>query len=234
MCLNIRDMRVAESTDEVIGWLFSQLRMRYGEKKLARERDLIGLLVKTVLSQNTNDLNRDRAYESLRSRFPEWEDLLKAGTAEIEKAIRVGGLAHQKAVRIKQILRRLKSEKGSVELDFLCKMPEEKAREYLLSFNGIGLKTASILLLFGCARSAFPVDTHIFRVSTRLGLVPKRASVSQAHRVLGEMVPREMAYELHINLIELGREICKARKPNCPECPLNKRCFYYLNEWEMQ
>jgi len=213
---------------ENMGWIYGRLRERYGAKRPSRERDLAGLLVRTILSQNTNDLNRDRAYQRLRKKFRNWEDLISAKASAIENQIRVGGLAHQKAGRIRQILRRIKNERGSLDLSFLCRMPAEKAREYLLSFNGVGDKTAAILILFGCRKNAFPVDTHIFRVSKKLGLIPEKAGIGQAHRILGETVPAELAYEFHLNLIEHGREICRARKPDCPNCPLKMRCQYYL------
>ncbi len=212
---------------EYVRWVFGRLRKRFGIKRPRRERDLTGLLVRTVLSQNTNDVNRDRAYDRLRQEFPRWENLLAARVAEIAQAIRVGGLAGQKSSRLKAILVRLQKEHGSLSLGFLCRTPDAAAREYLLSFPGIGEKTAAILLLFGCGKHAFPVDTHIFRVSKRLGLLPARATLSQAHRRLGRTVPAELDYELHLNLIEHGRKICHARKPECPVCPLKTRCRYY-------
>ncbi len=189
---------------------------------------MTGLLVRTVLSQNTTDLNRDRAYQGLRKRFHNWEDLIGAKPSGLEKQIRSGGLAHQKSARLKQILGRIKSENGSLDLSFLCRMTMPQARDYLLSFKGIGDKTAAILLLFGCGKNAFPVDTHIFRVTGRLGLIPQKANVHQAHLLLADLVPAELAYEFHLNLIEHGRKICPARKPDCPICTLKGKCRSYI------
>ena len=227
MCLYRWVVKKGPEVNERIHEIFKRLRKLFGEKKPRRERDLLGLLVRTVLSQNTNDLNRDRAYAELRAKFPTWEGLRQGRRSEIERAIRVGGLARQKSEWLKEILNRLETERGSLDLSFLCKMPAEAGREYLLGFKGIGEKTAAILVLFGCGKNAFPVDTHIFRVTQRLGLLPAKANVEKAHSILGAMVPAELAYEFHVNLIEHGRKICHARKPDCPICPLKERCKYY-------
>jgi len=212
-------------------WVALRLRRRFGRKRASRERDLVALLVKTVLSQNTNDLNRDRAFDSLRRAFPRYQDITRASLPAIEKAIRVAGLERQKALRLRQILSRLQKENHKLNLSFLCKMPQDQAREYLLSFKGVGMKTASVVLLFGCGMAFFPVDTHILRVTQRLGVVPARATAKKAHEILGAMVPSGLGYELHLNLIEHGRNICKSRKPDCPVCPLNRRCRYYHTVW---
>jgi len=212
-----------------MAWVFKRLRERFGKKTGARQKDLISVLVLTVLSQNTNDLNRDRAFANLRQKFPKWPDLLFARTSEIEKAIRVGGLSRQKAARIKEILLKIKNERGSLDLSFLCGMPMSEAQEYLLGFKGIGEKTAAVLLLFGCGMPAFPVDTHIFRVSKRLGILPQKAYEKKAHQVLGALVAPKACYELHLNMIELGKIICRARKPKCPVCPLKAQCEYYAH-----
>ena len=213
-------------------WIFKQLRRRFGEKRPRREKDLMSLLVLTVLSQNTNDVNRDRAFANLKAAFPTWESLLAGRQSEIEKAIRVGGLGRQKARRLKEILAGIKKDRGGFSLSFLCTLPLEKAREYLLGFKGVGEKTAAGTLLFGCGIPVFPVDTHILRVSKRLGLLPASTNAQKAHARLGAMVPPEMNYELHLNLIAHGRKICHARKPECPVCPLNTRCLYYLKAWK--
>jgi endonuclease III len=216
-----------EKPAEFMTWVFKRLRTRFGKKNLRRQKDLISVLILTVLSQNTNDLNRDRAFEKLRQKFPRWQDLLKARTAEIEKAIRVGGLSRQKAARIKGILAKIDAERGNLDLSFLCKMDMAEAKNYLLGFKGIGLKTASVLLLFGCGMPAFPVDTHIFRVAKRLGVVGQKADEKKAHQILGQAVVPQACHEMHLNLIELGKKICHPRKPQCPVCPLNPRCRYY-------
>lgn len=206
-------------------WVFKRLRSEFGEKTTCREKDLVSLLVLTVLSQNTSDLNRDRAFKNLRRKFPRWDDLLKARLSETEKAIRVGGLSKQKAGRIKEILARIEKERHSLNLSFLCKMPVNDARDYLLGFKGIGEKTAAVLLLFGCGMPVFPVDTHIFRVSRRLGIVPQKASEKKAHQILGALVPKNACYELHLNMIALGKKICHPRKPECHICTLKQRCW---------
>ena len=144
----------------------------------------------------------------------------------------MGGLSRQKSIRIKQILNQIKNQRENLDLSFLCKMNKEEARDYLLGFKGVGEKTAAVVLLFGCGMPLFPVDTHIFRVTGRLGILPSESNPEKAHQVLGAMVPAGSCYELHLNLIEHGRSICKARKPYCPICPLNTRCKYYLTVWK--
>jgi len=184
-------------------------------------------LVLTILSQNTNDLNRDRAWHSLRQRFPSWEDVLGAKHREVVAAIRVGGLAEQKAVRIQAALARIKEEQGAFSLERLCRLPLQEAHDYLLSFNGVGDKTAAVVLLFSCGKPAFPADTHVLRVSRRLGLIPEKATAHEAHEKLGRLVPENKMYEFHLNLIAHGRAVCRAQKPDCPRCCLNSRCRYY-------
>jgi len=225
-------MSVKAGSKNYMAWIAGSLRKRFGAKVMSREKDLVSILVKTVLSQNTNDRNRGRAYANLKRKFPRDKELLAAKTGEIAKAIRVAGLNRQKAVRLKTILRRIKKERGKLDLSFLCKMSRDNARRYLLGFKGIGEKTAAVVLLFGCGMPAFPVDTHILRVSKRLGILPEKTTADQAHQILGAMVPARLCHELHLNLIALGRIICHPRKPDCPVCPLNKRCKYYLKLWK--
>lgn len=202
----------------------------YGAKRAPARRSrppALDELILTVLSQNTNDRNRDRAYRSLRQRFPGWEDVLAAPTPAIVAAIRVGGLAEQKARRIQALLTRVKETDGSLSLERLCAMPQEEARNYLLSFKGVGDKTAACVLLFSCGRPVFPVDTHILRVSQRLGLIPEKASAKQAHELLDARVPDDRKYEFHLNLIAHGRAVCHARKPECTVCCLKSKCRYF-------
>src|SRR5512139_686200 len=181
-------------------------------------------LVLTILSQNTTDANRDRAYETLRKRFPTVSRLAVAKPAEVEEAIRVGGLAKAKARSILGALGRLKGERGGYSLDFLRSMPLAEARAYLSSFPGIGVKTANILLLFSFGMPAFPVDTHILRVTKRLGLVPGNADLAKAALSLEPHVPDSEHGPLHLNLIRLGREVCRPRNPLCEGCPLLPVC----------
>lgn len=181
-------------------------------------------LVLTILSQNTTDANRDRAYETLVTRFPTVPALAAAKPSEVEEAIRVGGLAKAKTRSILGALGRLKEERGDYSLEFLRSMPLPSARAYLTSFPGIGVKTANILLLFSFGLPAFPVDTHILRVTKRLGLVAGNATLAKAALSLEPHVPDSEHGPLHLNLIRLGREVCRPRNPLCEGCPLLRAC----------
>ena len=200
----------------------------YGEPR-PQPRDPIATLVSTILSQNTNDALRDRAFRQLRERFPTWEEVRDAPVHEIAQAIQVAGLGGQKAQRIKASLARISQERGELRLDFLRQMPVGESRRWLLSFNGIGPKTAAILLLFALDVPAFPVDTHIHRVSKRLGLIPPTASREKAHEILEALMPPETYYTFHINVIRHGREVCGARRPRCELCVLRDLCTWYAN-----
>ena len=191
-------------------------------------------LVSTILSQNTNDINRDRAFASLRSRFPTWEEVRDADGDEVIDAIRTAGLANQKGPRIQSILQQISQETGALDLDFLRSMDDEQAREWLLKFRGVGPKTAAIVLLFSLDKPAFPVDTHIYRVSGRLGIRPPKMNADRAHNHLGDLFPEDVYYAAHLNIIRLGREVCHARRPNCPDCPLKDLCSYYEQEYLRQ
>jgi endonuclease-3 len=184
-------------------------------------------LVSTILSQNTSDINRDRAYESLKAQFSSWEAVRDGDVAEIEAAIRMAGLSKQKAPRIKAALEFITETQGELTLDFLKEMPVDEARAWLTQMKGVGLKTASIILLFALDMPAFPVDTHVHRTSKRLGLISAKTSAEQAHYLLEEALPPETYLDAHLNLIRLGREICHARKPDCEACPLKNICVYY-------
>ncbi len=183
-------------------------------------------LVSTILSQNTNDINRDRAFNSLHEKFPTWESVRDADTNDVIDAVRPAGLANQKGPRIQKVLQEITAERGSLDLDFLKDLPLEKARAWLTKFNGVGPKTAAIVLCFSLGRPAFPVDTHIYRVTGRIGLRPEKMTVEQAHPYLESLFPPETYYAAHLNIIRLGREICHARKPDCPNCPIRKLCDY--------
>jgi endonuclease-3 len=183
-------------------------------------------LVSTILSQNTNDVNRDRGFNALRAKLPTWESVRDANAEDVINAIRPAGLANQKGPRIQQVLRAITEERGSLNLDFLAGLPIEEARSWLTKFNGVGPKTAAIVLCFSLNMPAFPVDTHIYRVSGRTGLRPEKMTVEQAHPYLESLFPPEIYYAAHLNLIRLGREVCGARKPNCPKCPINKLCDF--------
>lgn len=209
----------------LVRWCDHRLRKEYGDKAGPRRRpDPLDELILTVLSQNTNDVNRDRAYHKLRERFPGWDGVAAAPARKIEAAIRVGGLAKQKSARIKAMLRLIKEREGRLNLESLCKMQREEALDYLYSIKGVGEKTAACVLLFSCGKPVFPVDTHIHRLSKRLGLVPQKTGAKQAHGIMGELVPDKAVYCFHINMIEHGRKICHPRKPECNKCCLNKKC----------
>ena len=183
-------------------------------------------LVSTILSQNTNDVNRDRAFNSLRSKFQTWESVRDAKTEDVVNAIRLAGLANQKGPRIQKVLKEITEERGNLDLSFLKDLPLEQARNWLTKFNGVGPKTAAIVLCFSLNRPAFPVDTHVYRVTGRIGLHPETMTVEQAHPYLEKLFPPETYYAAHLNLIRLGREICHARKPECAKCPVIKLCDY--------
>jgi endonuclease-3 len=198
----------------------------FGEPTWRNPLPAIDELVSTILSQNTNDINRDRAFNSLRTKFSTWEGVRDANTEDVIAAIRIAGLANQKGPRIQQVLQAITKERGSLNLDFLVDMPTEEARAWLTKFNGVGPKTAAIVLCFSLGKPAFPVDTHIYRVSGRAGLRHEKMTVEQAHPYLESLFPPETYYAAHLNLIRLGREICDARKPLCPKCPIIKLCDY--------
>jgi len=198
----------------------------YGQPTWRNPLPPVDELVSTILSQNTNDANRDRAFESLRQRFPTWEQVRDAETEAVINAIRPAGLANQKGPRIQQVLQGISAERGSLDLNFLKDLPLEEARLWLMKFKGVGPKTAAIVLLFSLGRPAFPVDTHIYRVTGRIGLLPEKMTVEQAHVYLEKLLPPETYYAAHLNFIRLGREVCAARKPDCPRCPLRQLCQY--------
>jgi endonuclease-3 len=199
-----------------------RLAKEYGRPVLRPHRRPIDELVLTVLSQNTNDRNRDVAYFRLRERFPVWDAVREAPVEEIEDAIRPGGLAPTKSVRIKQILEAI----GEDDLLWLAEAPLSEARDYLVALPGVGRKTAACVLLFAFGRPDVPVDTHVFRVGGRLGLWPAKASFDAAHDELARLCgdDGDVGYETHVLLIRHGRRTCVARAPRCPECPLRRMC----------
>jgi len=181
-------------------------------------------LVRTILSQNTSDTNSGRAFSRLVARFPTWESLLGADPTAIAEAIRVGGLAGVKAPRIKAIVEEVWARLGSFDLPFLTEMPLEEAKAWLRSLPGVGPKTAACVLLFALGRPALPVDTHVYRVAKRLGLVPPRVGAEEAHGLLEGILAPDEVYPFHMSLIQHGRRICKAQRPLCPQCVLAHGC----------
>ena len=186
--------------------------------------DPLDELILTILSQNTNDTNRDRAWCELRRRFSDWSAVLAASRAELEAAIRVAGLANRKAMAIHGVLDRLREEVGEPSLAHLERMGDAEALDYLSSFKGVGVKTAACVLCFSLRRPVMPVDTHVHRVGCRLGLVPAKGDALAAHRVLNETVPSELRFSLHVQLIRHGRAVCTARRPACGGCVLADDC----------
>jgi len=201
-----------------------RLAERYGERLQRSHPDPVEELVSAILSQNTNDRNRDRAFECLRERLPTWEAVRDAPVGEVEEAIRPAGLSRIKAPRIQAVLHRISEERGELSLHFLASLPLEEARQWLTAMDGVGLKTAAIVLLFAFGRPAFPVDTHIHRVGKRLGLIPPATTREKAHTLLEQLLPPEVYYPLHLNLIAHGRETCHPRRPACSRCLLLDLC----------
>ncbi len=202
----------------------------YGEPTWRPHLEPVSELVSTILSQNTNDVNRDVAFDRLRSRLATWEQVRDADVDVVIDAIRPAGLANQKGPRIQDALRFIAQERGELDLDFLSDWPIEEAKAWLSSIRGVGPKTAAIVLLFSLGRPAFPVDTHVHRLAKRLGLIGPRVSREKAHEELERLVAEENYYALHLNLIRHGRQVCTSRKPHCQACVLRDLCDYYQEQ----
>lgn len=200
-----------------------RLREMYGAQVNEPHRDPVHELVLTILSQNTSDANRDVAYAGLRARFDSWPEVRDAPTGELEDAIRRGGLAPTKAPRIQAVLRELGDP---IDLDWLEDAPREEAIPYLTGLPGVGRKTAACVMIFSFGRPEIPVDTHVHRVGGRLGLFRANASWEEAHEEMLRVTPPEDAYELHVNLINHGRALCRPARPKCSECALRRMCPY--------
>lgn len=213
------------NTKWTIPQILSLLEKQYGRVAEPRERrSPLAELVLTVLSQNTSDVNSHRAYQSLVSHFVSWEKLATARTGAIERAIRAGGLEHIKAARLKAILEQIQEERGNLDLSFLSEMPLDEARDWLRRLPGVGPKTAACVLLFSLGMPALPVDTHVHRVATRLGLLQSKVSAERAHDIMLSLVSAREVYRFHMLFIEHGRTLCKAQRPLCHVCPLLKGC----------
>jgi endonuclease-3 len=196
------------------------LEAEYGRPR-RHHGDPLDALVGTILSQNTSDVNSSLAFSRLKQRFRSWDEVADADVRSIEAAIRPGGLGHVKAPRIKRILRRIRQERGKLSLDFLARMSDDDARDHLLTLDGVGLKTAYVVLLFALDRKVFPVDTHVLRVSKRLEFIGPKTTADQAHALLPELIPPDRRHALHLNLVAHGRLVCKAQRPLCDRCVLN-------------
>jgi endonuclease-3 len=204
------------------------LAAHYGNPRWRKPLPPLDELISTILSQNTNDHNRDAAFNNLKQLYPTWEEVRDAPRVQVINAIRTAGLANQKGPRIQKVLKEITSERGCLDLDFLKGFEPEEAREWLMRFKGVGPKTAAIVLCFSLDMPAFPVDTHIYRVTGRLQLRDPGLDVVKTHQYLEQVFPEDEYYSAHLNLIRLGRERCHPRKPECPACPLKMICPAYL------
>lgn len=200
-----------------------RLASRYGRPR-RRAEDPLDCLIETVLSQNTSDLNSGRAFAALKAAFPRWEEAARARPAAIERAIRPGGLARTKSRRIKLVLAAVRRRAGRLDLGVLRRLQPDEADAWLRGLPGVGPKTRACVLLFACGHLAFPVDTHVARIARRAGFVGPKTSAEEAHALLLPAVPAGRHLDLHLNLIRLGRELCRPRAPRCPECPMRSDC----------
>jgi endonuclease-3 len=207
-----------------IGEVSEILEQEYGSLEWHSYQDPIDVLVGTILSQNTSDTNSGRAFASLKASFDSWEAVASAPAEHIAQTIKSGGLSQIKATRIKQILEQIEKEQGRISLDFLNAKTMAEAKDYLMRLPGVGHKTASCVLLFSLGKPSLPVDTHVFRVAKRLGLIDSRASIEKAHSLLQEQISPSKVYQFHIHMIEHGRQICHARQPRCNRCILRGAC----------
>ncbi len=206
--------------------LVAALQGLYGRPSAPERKDPLSELVFTILSQNTSDLNRDRAWASLWRRFRSWEEIAAAPRRSVEAAIKVGGLARTKSGVIRDVLRRVRREEGAFSLERLGGMSMEAVEVRLRGFKGVGTKTIRCVQVFSLGQPAFPVDTHIHRVTRRLGLVPEKADPEAAHRIMQALAPASEVLPFHVNLITHGRSVCKAGRPLCESCGLRRLCDY--------
>lgn len=216
------DMRV--DVRKRVRRVVAALEKRFGVPRVRRNHDLIGSFVLTTLSQHTSDRNAERAFDVLKKKFPDWADVASATPRGIAAAIRSAGLANQKSGRIRDFVRWVKTTFGDYDLAPIRKMPTDEITRLFTSVNGIGIKTVSVVLLFSLGRDVFPVDTHVHRICRRVGFAPDKATAEQTHHRMADLVPRGKSMSLHVNMLRLGRTICLARGPKCPECPLRRLC----------
>jgi endonuclease III len=190
------------------------------------QRPIIDEMIATVLSQHTSDHNSERAFAQLKAEFPTWEEVLEAPEERIADAIRSGGMAAQKAGRIRRILAAIAEREGRLDLTGLHDLDDDAVLEYLTSLPGVGPKTAACVLVFSMGRAAFPIDTHVHRIVTRLGWIPPKTTADRTYRLLNPAIPPELRYDLHLAFITHGRTVCTARSPHCGECVLSDLCGY--------
>jgi endonuclease III len=204
--------------------IHARLAKAFGPLEPPRAADPLDELILTVLSQHTSDLNAERAFGELRAAFPSWQQVVDSTSPAVADVIRTGGLANTKAPRIQSILREVREREGAYSLNRLRTLSDADARAYLMSLPGIGPKTAAVVLSFALGRDAMPVDTHVHRVTKRLGVIPSKASAERADRLLHDLIPDGLRTPLHVAFIRLGRQICKAPTPRCAACPLKDLC----------
>ena len=204
--------------------IIEKLSAIYGEFEQKPRYNALDELIFTVLTQHTSDLNAERAFERLRETIPTWEDVMLADQQTIADAIFHGGMSNQKSKRIKDILADILERHGQLEIEFLREYSLDKARTWLMDLPGVGPKTAAVVMAFALGMPAFPVDTHIHRVSKRLGMIEEKTTADAAHKILECKIPPGLRFQLHMQLITHGRQICKARRPLCAECPLSSDC----------
>lgn len=220
-----------EEARRVFPFVRQNLRTVYGLPQLEKNLDPLDVLIETILSQSTSNINSQRAFAAFKQRFPNWEDARRARPATIEAAIRSGGLARQKSLVIKRLLHDIKAQRGSLDLSFLRHASLAEAKAFLSSFTGVGPKTVACVLLFACHRPVFPIDTHIFRIARRLRWLPEKGSDADAHQLMEQIIPQEHFYEAHINFIRHGRTVCRPQNPLCEQCCLVDYCHYYQNQF---
>lgn len=213
--------------EKPVGYVIQNLERAYGVPvNKWTDWDVLDMLVAVILSQATSDANSDRTFDALKKRFPTWDAALRARETTLADTIRLGGLANQKAAVIRNLLRQIKERHGSFDLSFVREMKAVDAVRFLSQFRGVGPKTAACTLLFACGTEVFPLDTHIFRILRRVGLIPAKCSDEFAHQVMNRIVPQGKFYSFHVNLIRHGRKLCRPREPLCERCPIVEYCDY--------
>lgn len=222
--MNVAAPAAPGSLQGKVAWVLDQLDAAYGTLTWRAHGEPLAALITTILSQHTSDRNSERAFDDLRRAFPTWESVRQAPVASVADAIRRGGLADAKAPRLQSVLRQIHEKSGHDSLDFLADLSTSEAKAFLLGFHGVGPKTAACVLMFALGRPVLPVDTHVFRVSHRLGLISERLGEARAHDALQALLPPDRVYPFHVHLIRHGRRVCTARAPRCPSCVLREHC----------
>ncbi|HEY3268015.1 MAG TPA: endonuclease III [Armatimonadota bacterium] len=218
---------MSEKLTEKVRRVEAKLAERYGRPEWAGPGDPLDELMLTILSQNTSDVNRDKGFRQLKERFPTWNQTAAADVGELEAAIAPAGLSKQKAPRMLAVLHDIERQFGELSLGELENWPSDRVKAFLTSYPGVGPKTAACVLMFAMGRPVMPVDTHVYRIAGRLGLLPPKASYEEAHDSLERITPPELVYPFHIEMIRHGRALCRPTNPKCPDCPVRDDCDYY-------